>query len=171
MPDYKIDLSRDRDEESFYLSLFLFFLFSSLPLQHSLPFSEAPLSCPLIPTAQSRACRKCHCHPENLSARCTQEGMVGHHYDIKITHLRTRLSQVQINNQESALFLWIILVSLVFSAPLSLPKLYHKTEARNLPAVELPLTLPPTRAEDPGRVCFCSSWQRLMSLYHPKWQA
>lgn len=67
LADYKIDLPSDRDEEtSFYLSFF-FFLSSSLPLQPSLPLSAAPPSCPLIPAAQSRACRKCHCHPENLS--------------------------------------------------------------------------------------------------------
>lgn len=53
LADYNTDLPRDRDEETSF-SLFLFFS-SSLPLQHSLPFSAAPLSCPLIPEPAGNA--------------------------------------------------------------------------------------------------------------------
>lgn len=146
------------------LSLSLFSLF----------FSPLATLCALLwtPSAQSRACRKCHCHPENPSARCTQEGMLGHHCDIKVIHLRTRPSQVQINNQKSV-FLIGIFSFLWFSL---FPCLFPSCVLKQKPQLEICQlwsyhSLCPTHAEDPGRVCFCSSWQRLTSLHHPKWQA
>lgn len=145
------------------ISLSFFLSFSPLATLFSLLWS---------PSAQSRACRKSHWHPENPPASCTQEGMVGHHCDIKATHLRARPSQVHINNQKSVFliglfwFLWFSLLPCLF------PNCTLKQKAQ--PGIcqlwnHHPLS--PTHAEDPGRVCFCSSWQRLMSLYHPKWQA